>query len=92
VSPEVQFLGERNLNDVHKDLSLRADDYYNTILSLGNTSSSTGKENHPPRRFMNPSKFVSSPYDNDQSCTILPHEHKLYEAITTLCDIEEYRE
>jgi hypothetical protein len=91
-SPKVQFIGENIINGKHADLSTRADAYYNTNLSLGNTRSLSGKENRMPKRFMNPSKFVSSPYDNVQSCNITAHEHKLYEAITTLCDIEEHRE
>jgi hypothetical protein len=75
-----------------KVMSMRADDVYNTSLSLRNTNSSSGKENQVPRRFMNPSKFVSSPYDNAQSCFITAHDAKLYESITTMCDMEEHRE
>jgi hypothetical protein len=92
-SPEVQFLGERVFNNVCSNMSKLSDDLYNAGLTLGSASVSTGKENIPPKRVINRSNYLCSPYDvKSTSKFVLHHEMKIYETITTLCDDPLYRE
>ena len=70
--------------------SATTDDLYNAGLSLGSASVSFGKENLPPKRVLNPSNFLRSPYDNHQRSIVQPNHVKLYETIITLCDDEDY--
>lgn len=66
----------------------RTDDIYNTSLSLGTSSSFRGKENLPPKRVIQPSRYLSSPYECDDRGPIMQHELKMYEIITFLGDVE----
>ena len=66
----------------------RTDDFYNTNLSLGRPSSFRGKENAPPKRIVQPSRYRSSPYDCSERGPIMPHERKMYENITFLANVE----
>jgi hypothetical protein len=91
---QVQLLGERNINKNGNDMSVLSDNLYNAGLSLGNSSLSRGKENKPPKRVVNRSSFLCSPFEINSTISSKygPHEMKLYETITTLCDDPEYQE
>ncbi|KAM0904276.1 hypothetical protein ACQ4PT_018107 [Festuca glaucescens] len=91
ISQEVQILGERSFNNVCNDMSNKTDDLYNAGLSLGNKSVSSGKENLRPKRVVNRSSYLCSPFDINNTSRIEPHEMKLYETITTLCDDPNYQ-
>ena len=93
-SPEVQFLGERVFNNVCSNMSKLSDDLYNAGLTLGSASVSAGKENIPPKRLINRSNYLCSPYDVKSTSKFVPnvHEMQIYETITTLCDDPMYRE
>ncbi|KAK1686698.1 hypothetical protein QYE76_047546 [Lolium multiflorum] len=93
-SPELQFLGERVFNNVCSNMSKLSDDLYNAGLTLGSASVSTGKENIPPKRLINRSNYLCSPYDVKSTSKFVPnvHEMQIYETITTLCDDPMYRE
>ena len=66
----------------------RTDDFYNTNLSLGRPSSFRGKENVPPKRIVQPSRYRSSLYGCSERGQIMPHERKMYENITSLANVE----
>lgn len=87
-SPEVEFLGENVFKSTCNIMSHGTDDLYNTKLSLMSSSSPYGKENHLPQRIPERSKFARSPYDAKQKVLIQPIHQKVWEAVTTLCDIE----
>ncbi|KAM0919568.1 hypothetical protein ACQ4PT_008124 [Festuca glaucescens] len=92
-SPEVEFLGERVFNNICSNMSKLSDDLYNAGLTLGSTSVSTGKENIQPKRVINRSNYLCSPYEVKSTSKFVPHhEMKIYETITTLCDDPMYRE
>lgn len=90
ILPEVQCLGERCFNNVYNDMSETTDDLYNAGLSLGNRSVSSGKENVRPKSVVNRSSYLCSPFEINSTSSIEPHEMKLYETITTLCDDPNY--
>ncbi|KAM0913081.1 hypothetical protein ACQ4PT_012387 [Festuca glaucescens] len=90
MSPEVQYLGERSFNNVCNDMSNTTDGLYNVGLSLGNMTVSSGKENIRPKRVVNRSSYLCSPFDINSTSKIEPYEMKLYETITTLCDDPNY--
>jgi len=87
---EVEVLGERNFNDTCNIMCNQVDVMYNTNLSLGSTSSSATKENFMSMRVINPSRYYVSPYDMNPT-SIKQSEIRNYEAITTLCDIDEFK-
>jgi hypothetical protein len=91
---QAQLLGERSINRTFNDMSDLSDNLYNAGLSLGSTSFSRGKENKPPKRVVNRSSFLCSPFEINSTISTKygPHEMKLYETITTLCDDPEYHE
>ncbi|KAM0890404.1 hypothetical protein ACQ4PT_027051 [Festuca glaucescens] len=89
-SQEVKYLGTRNFNDSCKKLCDKSDDLYNTNLSLRTGSSMQGKENLPPKRIVQPSKYYNSPDDNKAKKPITPNEYRMYEVLTTLCDDENF--
>jgi hypothetical protein len=92
-SPEVEFIGERIFKDKTNSMSKTADEHYNTMLSLGaGTSMSSRKENSEPKRLRPPSRYMCSPYEMNKRGTVQPNIMKLYNAITTLCDIDVVRE
>ena len=66
-----------------------AEEMYNTSLSLG---SHYGKENVLPQRIPQRSKYFCSPFDVNPSpaVEVQPVEQEIWEAVTTLCDIEPY--
>lgn len=66
-----------------------ADNLYNTKLTLG--TSSRGKENLPPKRIIYPSKFLCSPYDNNDRGPLMSHEKELHRSIVTLSKVEPHR-
>lgn len=47
---EVELLSQHDFNYTRNSMSIEIDDVYNTNLSLGNASSSHGKENWIPQR------------------------------------------
>ena len=71
-------------------MSNKTDDLYNANLTLGSAKSSSGKENFPPKRILQQSKYISSPYDNLTQRPITANEHKMYEVVTTLCDDDRF--
>lgn len=85
---ELKILGENKFRQEHSTMVNRIDGIYNTSLSLGSSSSFRGKENLPPKRFVQPSRYLTSPYDCDDRGPIMSHERKLYEVITFLADVE----
>lgn len=89
LSPDVQILGERSFNGSCSNMVNTADNLYNTKLTLG--SSSRGKENMPPKRIIYPSKFLCSPYDNNDRGPLMPHKKELHRSIVTLSKIEPHR-
>ncbi|KAF7104851.1 hypothetical protein CFC21_105715 [Triticum aestivum] len=89
VSPDVQVLGERSFNGSCSSMVNTADNLYNTKLSLG--SSSRGKENLPPKRIIQPSKFLCSPYDHNERGPLQPHEIELHKGIVALSKVEPHR-
>jgi hypothetical protein len=70
-----------------------AEELYNTSLSLGSSSSRFGKENVLPQRIPQRSKYICSPFDVDPSprVPLQPIEMNIWEAVTTLCDIEPHK-
>uniref|UniRef100_A0ACD5ZXP8 Uncharacterized protein n=1 Tax=Avena sativa TaxID=4498 RepID=A0ACD5ZXP8_AVESA len=90
VLSELEIFGERNFKDTCNIMCNEADNMYNTKLCLGSSNSSASKENFIPRRVLNASRYICSPYDINQMI-IKPSEIKYYEAITTLCDIDEFK-
>ncbi|XP_044437790.1 uncharacterized protein [Triticum aestivum] len=89
VSPDVQVLGERSFNGSCSSMVNTADNLYNTKLSLG--TSSSGKENLPPKRITHPSKWLSSPYDHNERGPLQPHEIELHRGIVALSKVEPHR-
>ncbi|KAF7026385.1 hypothetical protein CFC21_038495 [Triticum aestivum] len=65
------------------------DNLYNMKLSLG--TSSSGKENLPPKRITHPSKWLSSPYDHNERGPLQPHEIELHRGIVALSKVEPHR-
>lgn len=83
-SPEVQILSDRSFKQSYGNLVDISDDHYNTKLLLGSSSSSRGKENVPPKRIVQPSRYLCSPYDNQDRGPIMQHELDLYNNILIL--------
>ncbi|KAI5003229.1 hypothetical protein ZWY2020_030389 [Hordeum vulgare] len=90
-SPDVQILTHRYFKQSCNNAVNRSDDHYNTKLMLGSTSSFSGKENRPPKRIVQPSRYVCSPYDNQDTGPIMEHEVKLYKNILVLSENDYYR-
>ena len=92
MSLDVEFLGERNTNCT--TMSESVDAHHNTSLRLGfyQDGMSSEKENSEPKRLRPPSKYMCTPYEINKRGTIQPNIMKLYNAITTLCDIEVINE
>ncbi|KAM3213032.1 hypothetical protein ACQJBY_065820 [Aegilops geniculata] len=67
------------------------DKLYNTKLTLGDSSSSRSKENLPPKRVINPSKFLCSPYDYIDRGPLMQHEVDLHKKILLLSKVEPHR-
>jgi hypothetical protein len=92
MSPEVQFLGERMFKQVSNNMSATTDELYNAGLTLGCASTSSGKENVPPKRVLNRSNYLRSPFETlTQRCIIQPNEQRLYDTIVTICDDEDFK-
>ena len=89
MSPDVQVLGERSFNGSCSSMVNTADNLYNTKLSLG--TSSSGKENLPPKRITHPSKWLSSPYDHNERGPLQQHEIELHRGIVALSKVEPHR-
>lgn len=89
-SPEVQILSQSPFKQSCSNLVDRSDEHYNTRLFLGSTSSSRGKENIPPKRVVQPSKFLCSPYDQDRG-PIMEYELHLYHNILLLSENNYYK-
>jgi hypothetical protein len=89
-TPEVEILGVKSLKDTCNVMNQQAEELYNTSLSLG--TSSNGKENILPQRIPQRSKYFCSPFDVNpsQSVAVEPIQQKVWEAVTTLCDIEPH--
>ncbi|KAM0895574.1 hypothetical protein ACQ4PT_023761 [Festuca glaucescens] len=92
-SPEVQILGEKSFKSNCNIMNEKAEELYNTSLSLGSSSSRYGKENVLPQRIPQRSKYICSPFDVNASprVALQPIEVEIWEAVTTLCDIEPHR-
>jgi hypothetical protein len=93
-SPDVQFLGERIFNNICNSMSDKIDNLYNAGLTLAGPSASLGKENRPPKRIINRSNYLCSPFHVSilSPRKFQSHELKIYETITTLCDHPKYQE
>ncbi|XP_037462101.1 uncharacterized protein LOC119333233 [Triticum dicoccoides] len=87
-SGQLKIHGENMFRQERSTLVNITDDFYNTNLSLGRPSSFRGKENAPPKRIVQPSRYCSSPYDCSERGPIMPHERKMYENITFLANVE----
>ncbi|XP_044957342.1 uncharacterized protein LOC123408256 [Hordeum vulgare subsp. vulgare] len=85
---ELKIYRDSNFREQRNTMVNRTDDIYNTSLSLGTSSSFRGKENLPPKRVIQPSRYLSSPYECDDRGPIMQHELKMYEIITFLGDVE----
>lgn len=91
LSPEVKILGERLFIDSCSNMVNISDNLYNTKLTLGSSSSSRSKKNLPPKRIIYPSKFLCSPYDNNDRGPLMQHELDLHKNILTLSKVEPHR-
>ena len=86
--PLQKSTNEQAFKNKCNSMSRETDDLYNASLSLGNASSSRGKENWHPQRIPKRSKWTCSPYDATEEVTVNNNQRKIWEAVTTLCDIE----
>ena len=91
-SSEVKCLGQRMFNNFCSNISAKTDDLYNAQLTIGTTNYSSGKENVPPKRVINPGPYLVSPYNNHVKTLIKPNELRIYETITTICNDSDFRE
>lgn len=91
-SPEVQILGENMFKNVYNEMASKSNDLCNARLALGSASVSTRKENIPPKRVIHPSHFLTSPFENNNRNIIQPHELKIYETLTTICNDPNYQD
>jgi hypothetical protein len=91
-SPDVQILGEKSFKENCNTMNDEAEKLYNTSLSLG-SSSWHGKENVLPQRIPQRSKYICSPFDVNPSpaVAVQPFQQKIWEAVTSLCDVEPHR-
>jgi hypothetical protein len=89
-SPELQILGENSFKNTCNSMNQEAESLYNTSLSLG--TARHGKENYLPQRIPQRSKYMCSPFDVDPSprVAVQPIQQRIWEVVTSLCDIEEH--
>jgi hypothetical protein len=86
-SPELQILGEKSFKNTCNSMNQEAESLYNTSLSTARRE----KENYLPQRIPQRSKYMCSPFDVDPSprVAVQPIQQRIWEAVTSLCDIEE---
>ena len=72
-------------------MATKSDELYNAGLTLGHAHLPHGKENLPPKRVVNRSVWLRSPYDRNLTPVIEPKQIRLHEIITTICDDEAYK-
>ena len=72
-------------------MAAKSDELYNDGLSLGSATMSCGKGNVPPKRVINRSNWLRSPYERNQRLVLDPKHVRLHEIITTICDDEDYK-
>uniref|UniRef100_A0A8I6WZB6 Uncharacterized protein n=1 Tax=Hordeum vulgare subsp. vulgare TaxID=112509 RepID=A0A8I6WZB6_HORVV len=89
-SPDVQILSHRSCKQSCNNGVNSSDDHYNTKLMLGSTTNFSGKENRAPKRIVQPSKYLCSPYDQQDKGPIMEHEVKLYKNILVLSENDYY--
>ncbi|KAI4999325.1 hypothetical protein ZWY2020_003914 [Hordeum vulgare] len=89
-SPDVQILSHRSFKQSCNNGVNSSDDHYNTKLMLGSTTNFSGKENRAPKRIVQPSKYLCSPYDQQDKGPIMEHEVKLYKNILVLSENDYY--
>lgn len=96
-SKEVQVLGETNFRNRCNSLTEQSDKMYNQNIRsknmLMNTSkvpSTTNANFLPPRRVLQPSKWLCSPYETNR-INVTSEEARHYQAIMCLGSINEYQ-
>ena len=91
MSPEVEYLGSRSFTSACKNMADKSDELYNAGLSLGSATMSFGKKNVPPKRVINRSNWLRSPFEHQQRPVLDPNHVRLHEIITTICNDEDYK-